>query len=375
MPLHASARRTLLLQPRERRPRTGRRPETSAPPCARDPAHAGDAPVANARSCTTDRARCALYAARRPRKANRWPPISVYVIVMSVGRPRGIPCPICWRLFFKASLPFHFKACAVRNPFSDPQCPRCGRRVGCVNGHRPCSRPCGLDAHPLPKSAMQLELHLRECAGPRPRPYITTRAGEKAAEPLAAPLADGRVPCRHCGRCFAHDRVATHQCICARSSSARPTFDSAAQRLDWVATETPHKRLTRVAARPPTSPMSLRKPRPARTMTAHAGRRAEGAEVARRERRLLRPACAVSVPASPSGFARPNASLPFVRAGGFRCGTPSPRAPAARPSTAYGRDPLRHSLWNGRRPTAGAILPTNEPSAGNPLAGSRFRRR
>lgn len=63
------------------------------------------------------------------------------------------------------------------------------------------------------------------------------RHARQAAPPAPAPeafLGDGAVmalvPCGHCGRSFAPDRIGRHMEICAKTKSKRRTFDSAGQR-------------------------------------------------------------------------------------------------------------------------------------------------
>jgi hypothetical protein len=39
--------------------------------------------------------------------------------------PRSIPCPLCGRGFFKASLPFHLKSCEQKTANLMVPCPYC----------------------------------------------------------------------------------------------------------------------------------------------------------------------------------------------------------------------------------------------------------
>jgi hypothetical protein len=132
-------------------------------------------------------------------------------------------CPHCGKLFFAHSLGMHTSLCASKMARQLEACPACGQR--------------------MPRAEMRAHISMckaaHECMGltlaePSPskkrekRVAATSRAKPKMeakADVILEPLADGRVPCSLCGRCFAPDRIIKHQLVCLGPSSAkrRPT--------------------------------------------------------------------------------------------------------------------------------------------------------
>lgn len=102
---------------------------------------------------------------------------------------RAVACDLCGQQFFPSSLPFHMKACVVKQQYVDVPCPHCDEPF----------RQC------------DLKLHIqRECK--------KKRKGIK--NPSTSPtLGGGLNDCAVCGRRFAPDRLVKHQAICRRNSS------------------------------------------------------------------------------------------------------------------------------------------------------------
>jgi hypothetical protein len=104
---------------------------------------------------------------------------------------RAVACELCGQQFFPSSLPFHMKACVVKQQFVEVPCPNCDEPF----------RQC------------ELQNHIQRDCKRRTKRKPTTNS-----LPSSSPTFGGLTMCAVCGRKFAADRLVKHQAICRRNS-------------------------------------------------------------------------------------------------------------------------------------------------------------
>jgi len=145
---------------------------------------------------------------------------------MHPSHRRAVCCEYCGQRYFGASLRFHQKRCGSTLKI----CQRCDEpmRADTMREHL---FSCGHAASPAcSASASSPPAHAGGGGGgggrgTRRAAAATAASPTEADEPpalleIGATLSDGRVRCRVCSRCFDRERIAHHQSICMRASTA-----------------------------------------------------------------------------------------------------------------------------------------------------------